>query len=85
MRQNGCTSRSPSTTAMSDQPYNPGSDYQPAATVNPPPLYRWPPDPMAMLRYLLVDMMYPWSYLYIGLALLCWAYLTPAMSSRTSQ
>lgn len=33
---------------------------------------------MQVLKYLLVDMMFPWNYLYIALALLCWVYFTPS-------
>ena len=65
---------------MSEQPYNPTGDYQPSTTVEPPVLYAFPPRPMAALKYLLVDMMFPWNYLYIGLALLSWLYFTPDMA-----
>ncbi|MEM7563726.1 MAG: sterol desaturase family protein [Pseudomonadota bacterium] len=68
---------------MSDQPYNPTGDYQPGSTVEPPVIYAWPPKPLAAMRYMLVDMMFPWNYLYIGLALICWAYFTPSLSSTT--
>ena len=39
---------------------------------------------MKVLKYLLVDMMFPWNYLYIALALLCWMYFTPSMSSMAT-
>ena len=74
----------PGTYQMSDQPYNPTGDYQPASTLRPPPLYRWPPRPMKVLKYLLIDLMFPWNYLYITLALICWLYFTPGMSSMAT-
>jgi len=69
---------------MTGQTYNPTGDYQPESTVEPPVIYAWPPRPMAALKYLLIDMMFPWNYLYIGLTLICWTWFTPSMSSMAS-
>jgi sterol desaturase/sphingolipid hydroxylase (fatty acid hydroxylase superfamily) len=66
---------------MSSTPYNPSSDYQPESTIGLPALYRWPFNPLAALKYLLFGMLFPWGYLFIGLGVLGWYYLTPALSS----
>lgn len=66
---------------MSAQPYNPTGNYQPATTVDTPALYKWPPQPLASLKYLLVEMLVPWNLLYIALAWLCWVYFTPSMDA----
>lgn len=69
---------------MSSKPFNASSDYQPVTTISPPAIYAWPPRPLAALKYLLVDLLFPWNYMYIGLAVLCWAYLTPAMAAMAN-
>ncbi len=66
---------------MSSQPYNPSSDYQPEATIELPPLYRWPISPLAALKYLVFGMLFPWSHIFIGLGVLGWYYLTPELGS----
>lgn len=69
---------------MPGQAYNPTGDYQPSETVEKPVIYALPPRPLAALKYLLVDMMFPWNYLFITLALLCWIYFTPAMHTMAT-
>ena len=69
---------------MTGQPYNPTGDYQPRSTISLPVLYAWPPKPLAILKYLLVDMMFPWNYLFVALAVVCWAWFTPAMSTMAN-
>lgn len=51
--------------------------YQPAELIEPPPLYRWPPRPLAALRWLFFDMLYPWGFFFIGLSFFSWYLLTP--------
>lgn len=69
---------------MSDSPYNPTGDYQPASTIAPPPLFAWPLRPVAVLKYLLIDLMFPWNYLFIAIAFLCWTFFTPQMAIMTT-
>ena len=69
---------------MASEPYNPTSDYQPESTVPLPALYRWPPEPLAALRYLVLGMLFPWGYIYIALAFVSWYYLTPALETMAS-
>jgi sterol desaturase/sphingolipid hydroxylase (fatty acid hydroxylase superfamily) len=68
---------------LSSEPHNPTSDYQPEATLLPPVLFRWPPRPLAALRYLVFDMLFPWGHLYILLAFPVWYYLTPSLDSMS--
>ena len=63
---------------MAATPYNPTGEYQPESTKGLPALYAWPPRPLAALKYLFFDMLFPWGHLYIGMAFIAWYYLTPA-------
>jgi sterol desaturase/sphingolipid hydroxylase (fatty acid hydroxylase superfamily) len=65
---------------MAATPYNPTGEYQPESTLALPALFRWPPRPLAALRYLCFGMLYPWGYLFIGLAFFSWYYLTPTLT-----
>lgn len=68
---------------MSSAPYNASGSYQPESTIAVPPLYAWPPRPVAALRWLFFGMLYPWGFFYIGLAFVSWYYLTPDLASMT--
>ena len=65
---------------MAATPYNPTGEYQPESTLALPAPFAWPPRPLAALRYLLFGMLYPWGYLFIGLAFFSWYYLTPTLT-----
>ena len=69
---------------MSSAPFNASSDYQPAAIIDPPAIYTWPPKPLAALKYLLIDVPFSWNLIYIGLAALCWTFLTPSMATMAN-
>ena len=69
---------------MSSAPFNASSDYQPVTTIDPPAIYAWPPRPLAALKYMLIDIPLSWNLIYIGLALMCWAYLTPSMATMAN-
>ena len=66
---------------MAASPYNPGGDYQPESTIGIPPLYVWPPRPMAALKWLFFDMLFPWGHLLLGLAFVTWYLLTPSLAT----
>ncbi len=55
--------------------------YLPEDLIESPPLYRWPPRPLAALRWLFFDMLYPWGFFLIGLAFFSWYLLTPELAS----
>ena len=57
--------------------------YQPRH-VDVPPIYQWPPNVGAALRYLFVDMLVPWAFIYVLLSLFTWHYLTPSMSTMAT-
>jgi hypothetical protein len=65
---------------MAATPYNPTGEFQPESTIGLPALYAWPPRPLAALKYLFFDMLFPWGHLYIGMAIISWYYLTPALA-----
>jgi len=58
-------------------------DWTPAVPIQNPPIFVWPPRPVALVKYVFG---YPGYFLprniwYMGLALLTWFYLTPAMAT----
>ena len=44
--------------------------YQPLEPIRMPPLYSWPPRPVATLRWIATGLLFPWGLLFIGLAVL---------------
>ena len=60
-----------------------GGNYR-AKPVEIPPLYAWPPRPLAALKYLLVDMLFPWGYAFLLLAFPTWWFLTPELSTMAT-
>ena len=59
------------------------SAYQPQ-TIEVPPIYARPPRPLAALRYLLIDLLYPWGFVYLALAFPTWWFLTPSLETMAS-
>lgn len=59
----------------------PEARYQPDSLIGVPPLYRWPPRPLAALRYLLRDFLFPWNAFFIALAFVAWYFLTPPLET----
>ncbi len=51
--------------------------YQPSDLIVIPPLYVWPPRPIAALRWLFASLLFPWGLFFIALAIFAWHYLTP--------
>ena len=48
-----------------------------------PPLYAWPPRPLAALGYLFARF-YPWGYLLAALSVIVWLWLTPSMETMAT-
>lgn len=59
-----------------------GQNYQPEI-IKVPPLYAWPPKPLAALRYLFIDILYSRGFIYFILAFPTWWYLTPSLETIT--
>ena len=57
--------------------------YQPEI-ISKPPIYAWPPRPLAALKYLVVDLFFPWTFVYILMAFPIWWYLTPELQTMAS-
>ncbi len=55
--------------------------YQPPEPIAVPPLYAWPPRPLATLRWLATGLLFPWGLILIALAVIAWHYLTPDLSA----
>ena len=68
---------------MTDANIETGAAYQPKI-LEVPPLYTWPPRPLAALRYLLWGMMFPWGYVFVALAFPTWWYLTPSLETMAT-
>ena len=65
---------------MPDPSATAGHKYEPEI-IRVPALYAWPPRPLKALRYLLIDLLYPWGFVYLALAYPTWRYLTPALET----
>ncbi len=59
---------------------NKRGDWKPKDAMQPPPVFVWPPRPLAFLRWL-PHYVFPWNTLFFALALLFWFYLTPAVET----
>ena len=59
------------------------ADYTPyhPERIGVPPLFAWPPQPRAALRWLLFDLMAPWGFFWMVLAVLVWQFMTPSLES----
>jgi lathosterol oxidase len=66
---------------MPSVPHNASGSYKPKTQIDVPPLYEWPPRPLAALRWLFFSMLFPWGFLFIALAFVSWNFLTPSLAS----
>ncbi len=65
---------------MTDPNPTQAQNYQPDI-VEVPPLFAWPSRPLATLKWLSFNLLYPWGFLWIGLAYVSWTYLTPDIAT----
>lgn len=58
-------------------------DWRPPYLLHMPPMFAWPPKPLAVLKWLFgfPGYLWPWNALYLGLAVLTWQFLTPALAT----
>jgi sterol desaturase/sphingolipid hydroxylase (fatty acid hydroxylase superfamily) len=56
-------------------------EWRPAGVLKPAPIFVWPPQPLAFLKWLFVSGGYllPWNVFYVALAIVTWSFLTPAL------
>jgi len=54
------------------------------APIEVPPLFAWPPKPIATLKWIWSDVLFPWGLVFIGLAFLSWYFLSPSLQSMQS-
>ncbi|HEY3148401.1 MAG TPA: hypothetical protein VGJ75_18735 [Dongiaceae bacterium] len=71
---------------MDDSRYgtrNRRGDWKPARLLEYPPLFVWPVQPLAVLKWLFgfPGYLLPWNLLYAGIALLCWLCATPPLET----
>jgi len=53
----------------------------PSESIDPPPLYAWPPKPIKALQWLFYKMWIPHSLVYFLMAVVTWNYFTPSMET----
>lgn len=58
-------------------------DWRPPYLVELPAPFAWPPQPVAVLKWL-VSYVWPWNSLYLAIALVTWFFLTPSLASMES-
>ncbi len=51
--------------------------YKPKQRIEIPPLYSWPPRPVAAVRWLMFDLHFPWGFFFIFLSFFSWKFLSP--------
>ncbi len=66
---------------MPSAPSNASGTYQPDSRIDLPPLYEWPPRPLAALRWLFSGVLFPWGFFFLALAFVSWFYLTPSLET----
>jgi len=67
---------------MGDLDRNTESDgYRPPDPIGLPPIFAWPVRPIKSVKWLLVEFLFPWSFIFVGLAIVSWNFLTPEIES----
>ena len=69
---------------MSAQPMSHNEGYQPPDPIDVPPLYAWPPRPLAVIKWLAGSLLFPWGLFFIALAVAAWVFLTPDLERMAS-
>ncbi|MCY4312155.1 MAG: sterol desaturase family protein, partial [Gammaproteobacteria bacterium] len=67
---------------MSETNPRQSSSYKPDPIVLPP-LYAWPPKLSQVLRYIAFDLLFPWLFLFLAIAVFSWFFLTPSMDAMS--
>ena len=68
---------------VDDMPRDSRGFWQPERGTAPPsPLFTWPPNPVAVLKWLfgIPGYLFPWNLFYMALATVTWLYFQPALS-----
>ena len=60
------------------------SGYKPKERIEIPPLYSWPPRPVAAVRWLMFDLHFPWGFFFIFLSVFSWKFLSPTHETLRS-
>ena len=69
---------------MSDYSANNSGGYKASEPIEVPPLYDWPPRPLATLKWIFTGLLFPWGLFFIALAFAAWHYLTPSMETMST-
>lgn len=60
-----------------------GDSWVPEGPITPPPIFVWPPQPVALAKFLFgyPGFLFPWNAMYIALAVFSWYVLTPSLAA----
>ncbi len=56
------------------------SGYRPLDHIGLPPIFVWPIRPIKSVKWLIFELLFPWGFMFVGLAVLSWNLLTPEIS-----
>ena len=56
---------------------NRSAGYRPADPIGLPPIFAWPMKPIRSVKWLLSEFLFPWGFIFVGLAVVSWNWLTP--------
>ena len=59
-------------------------EYHPPVPIQIPPLWAWPPRPVATVRWFIGSLLYPWVGLYLILSVVIWRWLLPSEESMAT-
>ena len=51
--------------------------YRPSDPIGLPPIFAWPVRPIKSVKWLLIEFLFPWGFIFVGLAIFSWNFLTP--------
>lgn len=73
-------------TAQSTSVRNEKGEWRPAARIALPPIYAWPPRPLAVARWLLgyPGFLWPMNSLTLSISVVTWCFLTPELAAMTT-
>ena len=67
---------------MVDLDRNTESDgYHPSDPIGLPPIFAWPVRPIKSVKWLFLEFLFPWGFIFVGLAIFSWNILTPEMKN----
>ena len=60
------------------------AQYRPEASIDVPPVFAWPPQPLRALRWLVLEYLFPYGFIWIAASIVAWMYLTPDLEQMAT-